>query len=270
MYQKVGITVAEVSSCQGDCSICCAELGWQGLSAQSPKSEDWEVRFWPVAGRLSFFYPPCNNSDNRLTLPNFSSDEPPSASLTHTFKAENSCCCTMFFLDVCSDRQLNPIHISYVGSAWELFHNRKKKKRHRTLRCICFQSGPCMTCSVTKKKNKEQWRSLRHVDDVSLVSTSVHSTDAHTLENTQNDEFNWWFLNQGSQAPDNRRIFTNPPPQKNSSIKAEYLAVEDLNYRDLQCFFQVLLFWKISELFFSFTQITALEGNEKHEGFWPS
>lgn len=56
----------------------------------------------------------------------------------------------------------------------------------------------------------------------------------------------------------------------NSPIKAEYLAVEDLNYRDLQCFFEVLLFWKISELFFSFTQITSLEGSEEREGFWPS
>lgn len=53
----------------------------------------------------------------------------------------------------------------------------------------------------------------------------------------------------------------------NSPVKAGYLAVEDLDYRDLQCFFEVLLFWKISELFFSFTQITALEGNEKREGF---
>lgn len=186
IYQKVGITVAEVSSCQGYCSICCAELGWQGLSAQSPKSKDWEVRFWPVAGRLSFFYPPCNNSDNRLTLPNFSSDKPPSGSLTHTFKAETSCCCTLFFWDVCSDGQFNPIHISYVASAWESFHNGTKKKkkpqRRRTLQCIWFKSGPCMTCSVTKKiKNNDGiFPSHCHVDDVSLLSTYVHSTDTHT------------------------------------------------------------------------------------------
>lgn len=128
-----------------------------------------------------------------------------------------------------------------------------------------------MTCSVTKKiKNNDNiFPSLRHVDDVSLLSVFVYictqqthtHSKIHKMMNLTDD-----FLIKAAMLQITEE-FVQKNKQKNSSIKAEYLAVEDLNYRDLQCFFEALLFWKIPELFFSFTQITALEGNEKHEGF---
>lgn len=89
IYEKTGIIFAEVGPCQGHRSVCCAVQGWQGSVPEERRYERLKGSVWPGAGSLSFFYPPDNNSDKRLSaLPAAFSSSPSEGTPTRTFGAK--------------------------------------------------------------------------------------------------------------------------------------------------------------------------------------